>query len=51
MHTVVLDFPIFPALGNGSAQSVDFGFADWQKLVFFRPLNFLGGTYEHAYRR
>jgi len=44
---IVLDFPIFPALGNGGAQSVDFESENRQKLVFFRPSNLLGGTYEH----
>jgi len=29
---VVLDFPIFPAVGNDGAQSVDFESENWQKL-------------------
>jgi len=34
---IVLDFPIFPALGNSWAQSVDFGTANRQKLGVFAP--------------
>jgi len=43
---IVLDFPIFPALGNDGAQSVDFGSANRRKLLFgdFRPSNLLRGT-------
>jgi len=48
---VVLDFPIFPALGNGVAQSVDYGSENRQNW-FFRPsISSVGGTYEHPYRR
>jgi len=36
IDTIVLDFPIFPALGNGGAESVDFGFANRRKKIF-RP--------------
>ena len=32
---IVLDFPVFPALGNGGAESVDFGSANRRKLGFF----------------
>jgi len=31
---IVLDFPIFPALGNSEAQSVDFGSENRQNGVF-----------------
>ena len=47
---IVSDFPIFPALGNSGAQSVDFGSANRRKLGVFAP-QFLGRTYEHPYRR
>jgi len=47
---IVLDFPSFPALGNGGAESVDFGSENLAKLGV-SPLKFLGGMYEHPYRR
>jgi len=50
IDAVVLDFPIFPAVGNGEAQSVDFGLEGRQKLGVFAP-QILGGTYEHPPRR
>ena len=34
---IVLDFPIFPAVGNGGAQSRDFGSENSQKVWFFAP--------------
>jgi len=34
---IVLDFPIFLALANGEARSVDFGSENWQKLGVFAP--------------
>jgi len=37
---IVLDIPIFPALGNGRVQSVDFESANRRILVFFAPPNF-----------
>jgi len=42
IDTIVLDFLIFPALGNGGAQSVDSGSANWQKFGFFAPQIFQG---------
>jgi len=42
---IVLNFPIFLALGNGGAQSVDFG-SQICKIGGFRPSNFIGVTYE-----
>jgi len=44
-YPVVLDFPIFLALGNGGAQSVDFGY-DNRQNGGFSPLTFVRGTYE-----
>jgi len=34
---IVLDLPIFPAVGNGGAQSVDFWPENRQKLGIFAP--------------
>jgi len=34
---IVLDFPIFPALGNGSAQNADFWSENRLKLWVFAP--------------
>jgi len=47
----VLDFPNFRALGNGGAQSVDFGSGKVRKMWFnFAPQIFRGGgTHEHPY--
>ena len=42
IDTIVLDFPIFPALGNGRAQSVDFRSANRRKFGFFAPQIFRG---------
>ena len=44
IDTIVLDFPIFPTVGNGRAQSVDYGLKV-AKNWGFSPLKFLGGTY------
>ena len=45
IDTIVLDFLIFPALGNGEAQSVDVGSENPQKLGFFAPQIFMGHIY------
>jgi len=37
---IVSDFPIFPALGNGGTQSVDFGSGNWRKMELFSLLDF-----------
>jgi len=50
IDAIVLDFPIFPALGNGGAQIVDFGSENRQKWGF-RPSNLLGGTHEQSYSK
>jgi len=49
LHPVVLDFLIFPALGNGGLKVSILG----PKIakIFFLTLKFLGVTYEHPYRR
>jgi len=51
IDAIVLDFPIFPALGNGGAQRVDLGSKTRPKLVFFSSQICYGGTYEHPYSR
>ena len=37
IDAIVLDFPIFPAVGNGGAQSRDFASQNRQKVGFFAP--------------
>jgi len=41
-YPIVLDFPIFPALGNGGAQCVDFG-SENRQIWGFSPLKFVRG--------
>jgi len=42
IDAIVLHFPVFPALGNGGAQRVDFVSANRQKLGVFAPQIFRG---------
>ena len=37
IDAILLNFPIFPAAGNGVAQSRDFGSENRQKVGFFVP--------------
>jgi len=48
---IVLDFPIFAALGNDGAQSVDFGFANRRQLGIFAPQIFRQHIQEINYVR
>jgi len=39
---IVSDFPIFPALGNGGAQSVDYGSENRQNWFFCPSISWVG---------
>ena len=47
---IVLDFPIFLALGNGGLK-VSILDLQIDENCGFSPLEFVRGTYEHPYRR